>query len=139
MSHKDRPQSYISKKEDNTFSNIYCDKLIEFLMRGKTVAQFCSSIGIARSTFEKWRKTKPNFADAYERAKTEKDAYWQQWVVDNLDNKDFNPEMLKKHFRHVVYWKDNEDSTKIEINNNKLDPDAEERLRALEKKYEKPY
>ena len=47
-----------------------CDLLIASFSKGFTIEQFCTAVGICKSTFHEWTHSHPEFSDAYKKSKS---------------------------------------------------------------------
>jgi hypothetical protein len=74
----------------------YCERVIELGKQGKSVAEWASDIGVARSTLFEWAEHHPNFSTALMRAKTEEQAYFERTARENFDNRNFNSNLWIK-------------------------------------------
>lgn len=112
-----RPSDYDKK---------YCELFIKASREGKSVTRFCADIGIAKSTFYLWVKTHDQFSNAFNHGKTYCEAKWEEWLCNNLDNKEVNSALVKLFFTNRFGW-----SEKIE-NNTNVTINQEEAIKELE-------
>lgn len=56
----------------------YCDKVVEFLREGYSLAAFAGEIGVARSSIYEWIKNHPDFSDAVKRAQAKSALWWEK-------------------------------------------------------------
>ncbi|SIQ08196.1 hypothetical protein SAMN05880582_101656 [Rhizobium sp. RU20A] len=74
----------------------YCDLVVELGKQGKSVSEWASAIGVARSTLWEWSQTYDDFSAALMRAKTEEQAYFERTARENFDNRNFNANLWIK-------------------------------------------
>lgn len=55
-----------------------CDRVVECGREGMGVAEMAAEIGIARETFNVWRKDRPDFSDAVKEAVALSQAWWEK-------------------------------------------------------------
>lgn len=67
-----------------------CQTVIEVGKKGGTTNAMAKACGVYTRTIHYWKKTKPEFAYAFDRARTEAQAYWEDVGKANLENPDFN-------------------------------------------------
>ena len=72
-----------------------CDVLIEQGRQGKSIAQMCVALDIARHTFEEWRKKRNDFSAAVDRALMLSQAWWESQGQEGIWGKSFNSSAYK--------------------------------------------
>lgn len=60
------------------YDPIYCDRVVEFLGGGYSLAGFAGEIGVARSTIYKWIEEHPEFSDAVKTAQAKAVLWWEK-------------------------------------------------------------
>lgn len=60
----------------------YCDKVVEFMSMGKSIAWCCGEFGIGATTMKRWKVDYPEFRTALEIAKMK----CYQWWFDTIQN-----------------------------------------------------
>ena len=88
----------------------YHDKMPELLLAsmraGKSVVKFCSEQDISKSMFYRYVEAHPEFRDAFERGDMHCEAHWEDWLKDNLKNKECNAILIKMFFTNRFGWSD---------------------------------
>lgn len=67
-----------------TYKPEYCEKIIEMGKDGKSLAEFCSEVGICEDTSYHWAKRFPRFKEAKALWRTHSKAYWCKFGHDNV-------------------------------------------------------
>lgn len=67
-----------------------CQTVIEVGRKGGTTNAMAKACGVYTRTIHYWKKTRPEFAYAFDRAKNEAQAYWEDVGKANMDNPNFN-------------------------------------------------
>lgn len=78
------------QKGDYGCTKEHCDKMIELMSNGKTVAQVCVALDICKTTFFQWKIHVPDFLAAYNRGLTLCEAYHDEEVERGKYDPDFN-------------------------------------------------
>lgn len=102
------------------------EKIIDAMTAGKSAIRFAKEIGVSRETIRKWTKKYPDFAEAYEEAKTNCEAYWEEWLINHLADKDLNASLVKLFMAQRFGW-----TEKSEVKNNVTVTTHEDNLKAL--------
>lgn len=104
----------------------YCEKLIEAMYEGKSVERFCRDIRIAKNTFYNWLKKYPELRDAFDLGRNDCEAYWEEWLVNRLESKDVNSNLVKLLMTNRFGWSDKQEH-KVEVDDttNKLNEHKE--------------
>ena len=87
----------------------YCELVIELAGKGMTHVQIAAELGVAERTIYQWKDDQPKFSQALMRAKTISKARFMRIANDNLDNRNFNANLLKLILSHNY----KEDTSKI--------------------------
>ena len=61
----------------------YCELVIEYGARGKSLAWMAAELNVAKDTLYEWQKQHPAFSDAMARARTKSQAWWEDFGQDN--------------------------------------------------------
>jgi hypothetical protein len=61
---------------DSKYKKIYVKRLPKMFANGEDVVEVCAELGICRTTFYKWVKKYPEFAEAYKNSKDIAKAWW---------------------------------------------------------------
>lgn len=72
-----------------------CDKMVEMGKLGKSQKMMWSELGISKSTANAYAKKHPEFAEALDLALVHSQAFWEQQILMNLDNKQFNSRLAE--------------------------------------------
>lgn len=70
--------------------DIHIKMLKDIYSKGGDIAHFCREAGIARDTFQMWRKTHPEFHEAYKIALEVARAHWEDIGANSLYDANFN-------------------------------------------------
>ena len=72
-----------------------CDQVVELGKTGASQKIMFSHLGISRTTADKWKKEKPDFAEAMDRAVVESQAWWEREALANLNNRTYNTRLFE--------------------------------------------
>lgn len=86
------------------------DLLIGAMYEGKSVVRFCRDVRISRTTFYDWISRHEDFKNAYEIGKTDCEAYWEEFLVNNLMNKEVNSGLIKLFMANRFGWSDKQEA-----------------------------
>ena len=64
--------------------------VLELGQQGASQKAMYAAIGISKSTAAKWKQDDPFFAETMDMATTYGQAYWENMMLANIDNKGFN-------------------------------------------------
>lgn len=73
----------------------YCESVVEFGKRGKSMVAFADHVGVDRSTINRWREAQPDFRVALSRAMVAAQAFWEDRLENNLGNREYNARMIE--------------------------------------------
>jgi hypothetical protein len=62
----------------------YCEQVIEYGKRGKSVAWMAAELGVAKQTIHNWAEEHPEFLDAFNVAKLHSQRWWEDAGQDNM-------------------------------------------------------
>lgn len=68
----------MSAGRPSTYDPAYCERVVEFLKDGFSLAAFAGEIGVARSTVYEWAKEHPEFSDAVKTAQAGAVLAWEK-------------------------------------------------------------
>lgn len=73
-----------------------CDKIIDAMSRGYTIAKFCVDVGIHKDTLYEWVKVHPEFSDSLKLGEAHRSVFWEDLLIsscytDATGNKTINP------------------------------------------------
>ncbi len=86
-------------------------KLSKAMYEGKSVARFCRDERINPDTFYEWVKKHEKFTEAFHIGKNDCEAFWEDWLVNNLDNKNANAGLVKMFFTNRFGWSDKKETS----------------------------
>jgi hypothetical protein len=72
-----------------------CDTVIELGKTGASQKIMYSTLGISKTTGDRWKKEKPEFAEAMDRAVVESQAWWEREALANLNNRTYNTRLFE--------------------------------------------
>lgn len=72
-----------------------CDTVVELGKTGASQKIMFSALGISKSTADNWKKNKPEFAEAMDRAVVESQAWWEREALANLNNRTYNTRLFE--------------------------------------------
>jgi hypothetical protein len=72
------------------FTPEMADVIIELGKQGASQKAMYAAIGISKSTAANWKANDPVFSEAMSMATTYGQAYWENMMLANIDNKNFN-------------------------------------------------
>lgn|SRR5574338_233963 len=102
-------------------------KLIEAMFEGKSVLRFCRDIRVDKDTFYEWVKVHPEFSAAFRQGKTDCEAFWEDWLVEHLGDKNVNGSLVRLFMTNRFGWSDKKDIS------NTLQMKPEDALKELDK------
>jgi len=80
------------------------------MKNGLSVQRFCRDEHLSPDTFYRWVKEHSEFSDAFAIGKSECEAYWETWLVENITNKDVNTALVKLFMANRFGWSDKSES-----------------------------
>ena len=89
--------------------------VIELGQQGASQKAMYAAIGISKSTAAKWKQDDPVFAETMDMATTHGQAYWENMMLANIDNKAFNSRVVEIALRGQ-YPDDYKDNREIKAN-----------------------
>jgi hypothetical protein len=103
----------INKK---VFTQEMADVILELGKQGSSQKNMFSAIGISKDTAAKWKKEDPFFAETMSMATTYGQAYWENMMLANIENKAFNSRVAEICLRgqYPEEYKESRD-TKIDL------------------------
>lgn len=72
-----------------------CETVIELGKTGASQKIMYSHLGISKTTADRWKKEKPEFAEAMDRAVVESQAWWEREALANLNNRTYNTRLFE--------------------------------------------
>ena len=64
----------------------YDDMIVEHMSKGHSAVSFAAKIGVAKMTVYQWEKDHPSFSDAFARARTMCQCWWEDQAVSHLED-----------------------------------------------------
>ena len=66
----------------------YCEVMMREMAKGHSLVAVAAEIGVTRQTFDNWRKTYPEFQEAFEMGKVFSTRYWERRLIELSSDKD---------------------------------------------------
>ena len=106
----------MAAKQKKTFTPQMAETIIELGKQGASQKAMFAAIGISKDTAAKWKKEDPVFAETMSMATTYGQAYWENMMLANIENKAFNSRVAEICLRgqYPEEYKENRD-TKIDV------------------------
>lgn len=84
----------------------HCTDILRHAKKGWSVAQICELWGISKVTFYEWVNNKPEFEDAYEKYKTNVEAWYCALAIGGMTGqiKNFQPRMFEYMSKVFLRW-----------------------------------
>lgn len=82
-------------KTKKVFTDEMAETLLELGRQGASQKAMFAAIDISRDTAAKWRKENPFFAETMSMAITYAQAYWENLMLANVENKAFNSRIVE--------------------------------------------
>ena len=82
-------------KSITKYEPLMCDTVIELGKTGASQKIMYSTLGISKTTGDRWKKEKPEFAEAMDRAVVESQAWWEREALANLNNRTYNTRLFE--------------------------------------------
>jgi hypothetical protein len=86
------------------------DKLIAAMESGKSAVRFAKDVRVHVDTLYEWAKVHPEFSDAFRKARGYCEAHWEEWLVNNLENKNVNSGLVKLFMSNRFGWTEKKES-----------------------------
>jgi len=102
----------VAKKK---FTEEMADTVLELGKHGASQKAMYSAIGVSKATAAKWKQDDPFFAETMDMATTYGQAFWENMMLANIDNKGFNSRVAEIALRGQ-YPDDYKDSREIKAN-----------------------
>lgn len=87
-----------------TYDPAYCDQVVELGKIGYSPAQMAAHFDVSRQTIDNWAASNPEFLEAFARALTHCQAWWESQGMDGMQKPGFNATVWTKsvqaRFRH---------------------------------------
>jgi hypothetical protein len=102
----------VAKKK---FTEEMAKTVLELGQHGASQKAMYSAIGVSKATAAKWKQEDPFFAETMDMATTYGQAFWENMMLANIDNKAFNSRVAEIALRGQ-YPDDYKDSREIKAN-----------------------
>lgn len=89
--------------------------VLELGQQGASQKAMYAAIGVSKATANKWKQDDPFFAETMDMATTHGQAFWENMMLANIDNKAFNSRVAEIALRGQ-YPEDYKDSREIKAN-----------------------
>ena len=99
-----------------TFTKEMAEVILDLGRQGSSQKNMFAAIGISKDTAAKWKKEDPFFAETMSMATTYGQAYWENMMLANIENKAFNSRVAEICLRgqYPEEYKESRD-TKIDL------------------------
>ena len=106
VARQEESKSLVSRGQPTKYKPEYINLLQEYFLQGKTVTQFAKDIRVDRDSIYNWAKEHPDFFGALSRGKQFREGFWQDWIMQNLDNPKVNANLFKLFAANTMGWSD---------------------------------
>ena len=104
-----------AKQQKKDFTKEMASIILELGKQGASQKAMYAAIGISKSTAAKWKQDNPEFAETMDLATTFGQAYWENMMLANLDNRAFNSRVAEIALRGQ-YPEDYKDRMDVKAN-----------------------
>lgn len=104
-----------AKQQKKNFTKEMANTILELGKQGASQKAMYAAIGISKSTAAKWKQDDPEFAETMDLATTFGQAYWENMMLANLDNRAFNSRVAEIALRGQ-YPEDYKDRMDVKAN-----------------------
>lgn len=98
-----------------TFTKEMADTIIELGKQGASQKAMYAAVNISKNTASKWKEENPEFKETMDLATTYGQAYWENMMLANVENRNFNSRVAEIALRGQ-YPDDYKDSREIKAN-----------------------
>jgi hypothetical protein len=77
------------------YSPAMCERMIELGKMGKSQKAIWSELGISAGAADRFKRDYPEFADALDLSRVHSQAYYENLMLENLENKNFNSRLVE--------------------------------------------
>ena len=102
-------------KQKKTFTKEMASIILELGKQGASQKAMYAAVGISKDTAAKWKEENPEFKEVMSMATTHGQAYWENMLLANVDNKAFNSRIAEIALRGQ-YPDDYKDRQEIKSN-----------------------
>jgi hypothetical protein len=105
----------VAAKQKKTFTKEMASIILELGKQGSSQKAMYAAIGISKDTAAKWKEEDPEFKEVMSMATTHGQAYWENMMLANIDNRAFNSRVAEIALRGQ-YPDDYKDRQEIKSN-----------------------
>jgi hypothetical protein len=80
----------VAAKQKKTFTKEMASIILELGKQGASQKAMYAAVGISKDTAAKWKEENPEFKEVMSMATTHGQAYWENMMLSNIDNRAFN-------------------------------------------------
>jgi hypothetical protein len=80
----------VAAKQKKTFTKEMASIILELGKQGASQKAMYAAVGISKDTASKWKEENPEFKEVMSMATTHGQAYWENMMLSNIDNRAFN-------------------------------------------------
>lgn len=101
---KKKPEDLINTRRPTDYRPEYCEKVSLMLDQGKSIAEICRFLRVAKSTLQLWEEKHPEFSAAMEHGRTYSEGFWINLGFENICNKEFNTKIYELNMHNRFGW-----------------------------------
>lgn len=105
----------MAAKQKKTFTKEMASIILELGKQGASQKAMYAAVGISKDTASKWKEENPEFKEVMSMATTHGQAYWENMMLSNIDNRAFNSRVAEIALRGQ-YPDDYKDRQEIKSN-----------------------
>jgi len=89
----------VAAKQKKTFTPSMAETILELGKQGASQKSMYAAIGISKDTAAKWKDENEEFKEVMSMATTSSQAFWENMLLANIDNKAFNSRVAEVALR----------------------------------------
>jgi hypothetical protein len=105
----------VAAKQKKTFTKEMASIILELGKQGASQKAMYAAVGISKDTASKWKEENPEFKEVMSMATTHGQAFWENMMLSNIDNRAFNSRVAEIALRGQ-YPDDYKDRQEIKSN-----------------------
>ena len=105
----------MAAKQKKTFTKEMASIILELGKQGASQKAMYAAVGISKDTASKWKEENPEFKEVMSMATTHGQAFWENMMLSNIDNRAFNSRVAEIALRGQ-YPDDYKDRQEIKSN-----------------------
>jgi len=105
----------VAAKQKKTFTKEMASIILELGKQGASQKAMYAAVGISKDTAAKWKEENPEFKEVMSMATTHGQAFWENMMLSNIDNRAFNSRVAEIALRGQ-YPDDYKDRQEIKSN-----------------------